>query len=169
LIQRFGSALNLNVHFHMLFLDGVYVERPDGSLRFRWVKAPISAELAGLTQTLVLRIGRYLERQGLLDRDAKNSYLAGDDLEAGPMEQLLGSWVMCIDARMSRAQDAQDRPPTASPSGRRSAAMCVHCGRCRPVMSPSMTGSARLPRSPCTPVWQRRRIKVESSSGRVGI
>ena len=24
LIQRFGGALNLNVHFHMLFLDGVY-------------------------------------------------------------------------------------------------------------------------------------------------
>lgn len=30
LIQRFGSALNLNIHFHMLFLDGVYVDRPDG-------------------------------------------------------------------------------------------------------------------------------------------
>ena len=26
LIQRFGGALNLNVHFHMLFLDGVYVD-----------------------------------------------------------------------------------------------------------------------------------------------
>jgi hypothetical protein len=26
LIQRFGSALNLNLHFHMLFLDGVYVD-----------------------------------------------------------------------------------------------------------------------------------------------
>jgi len=24
LIQRFGSAINLNIHFHMLFLDGVY-------------------------------------------------------------------------------------------------------------------------------------------------
>jgi len=24
LIQRFGSALNLNVHFHTLWLDGVY-------------------------------------------------------------------------------------------------------------------------------------------------
>jgi len=24
LIQRFGSALNLNIHFHMLFLDSVY-------------------------------------------------------------------------------------------------------------------------------------------------
>ncbi len=40
LIQRFGSALNLNVHFHMLFLDGVYVEQSHGSARFRWVKAP---------------------------------------------------------------------------------------------------------------------------------
>ena len=24
LIQRFGSAINRNVHFHMLFLDGAY-------------------------------------------------------------------------------------------------------------------------------------------------
>lgn len=77
LIQRFGSALNLNVHFHMLFLDGVYIEHPDGSLRFRWVKAPTSAELARLTQALALRIGRYLERQGLLERGTENSYLAG--------------------------------------------------------------------------------------------
>ncbi len=35
LIQQFGSALNLNIHFHMLFLDGVYVDRLDGSARFR--------------------------------------------------------------------------------------------------------------------------------------
>jgi hypothetical protein len=110
LIQRFGSALNLNVHFHMLFLDGVYIERPDGSLFFRWVKAPSGAELTRLTQTLARRIGRHLERQGLLERDAENSYLAGDGLETGPMEQLLGSSMMCMDARMSRAQDAQERP-----------------------------------------------------------
>jgi hypothetical protein len=75
----------------MLLLDGVYLERPDGSLRLRWVKAPTSAELSHLTQALALRIGRYLERQGLLERDAENSYLAGDALEAGPMEQLVGS------------------------------------------------------------------------------
>ena len=30
LIQRFGSALNRNIHFHMLFLDGVYIDQPDG-------------------------------------------------------------------------------------------------------------------------------------------
>ncbi len=30
LIQRFGAALNLNIHFHMLFLDGVYVDAASG-------------------------------------------------------------------------------------------------------------------------------------------
>ena len=38
LIQRFGSALNLNIHFHMLFLDGVYVNHPNGIGRFRWAQ-----------------------------------------------------------------------------------------------------------------------------------
>ena len=66
LIQRFGSALNLNIHFHMLFLDGVYVGEADSSARFRWVKAPTSAELTQLTHAIAHRLARYLERQGLL-------------------------------------------------------------------------------------------------------
>ena len=63
--QRFGSALNLNLHLtcmdalmprahgcaeaaHMLFLDGVYVDGANGSsTRFRWVKAPPHASLFG--------------------------------------------------------------------------------------------------------------------------
>jgi hypothetical protein len=90
LIQCFGGALNLKIHFHMLFLDGVYVERPDGSVRFRCVKAPSGAELTQLAHTIAQRVGRFLERQGLLERDAENSYLAGEAVEAGPMDQLLG-------------------------------------------------------------------------------
>jgi hypothetical protein len=44
LIQRFSSALNL--HFHMTFWDGVYVDGATGSSpRFRLVKAPTGAEL----------------------------------------------------------------------------------------------------------------------------
>jgi hypothetical protein len=33
-IQRFDSALRLNVHFHSLFLDGVFVRDDDGALEF---------------------------------------------------------------------------------------------------------------------------------------
>ena len=153
LTARYSVWLSLNVHFHMLFLDGVYVERPDGSLRFRWVKAPTSAELARLTQVFAHRIGRYLERQGLLERDAENSYLAGEDLEAGPMEQILGSSItyrIAVGPQRGRKVFTLQR-------------------RCRRVTRPSMTGSGRSPDSLCTPVSRRGRINARSSSGCVGI
>jgi hypothetical protein len=68
----------LNIHFHMLFLDGVYVECPDGSLRFRWVKAPTSEEIT--------KLGR--ATHGAV---AEHSYLTADGFETGPMDQILGS------------------------------------------------------------------------------
>jgi len=41
LVQRFGSALNSNIHLGMLFLDGVYFDGANrSSIRFRCVKAP---------------------------------------------------------------------------------------------------------------------------------
>ena len=91
LIQRFGSALNLNIHFHMLFLDGVFTEQANGSLRFHPTKAPTAAKLSELAHTLAFRIGRYLERQGLQERDTENSYLVGDEIDAGPLAQLQGA------------------------------------------------------------------------------
>jgi hypothetical protein len=91
LIQRFGSALNLNVHYHILFLDGVYVDGPHGLARFCWVKVPTTEELTQLAHTIAYRVGRFLERQGLLERDAENSYLASDAVDDDPMTQLLGS------------------------------------------------------------------------------
>jgi hypothetical protein len=47
---------------HMLFLDGVYVERCDGSLRFRWVKVQTRAELTRLAQSIAQCIWCFLER-----------------------------------------------------------------------------------------------------------
>ena len=97
LIQRFGSALNLNIHFHMLFLDGVYTRgaqrRP---MRFQRIKAPNRVELTRLTHTIAHRVGRYLERQGLIDHDAGNIFLSQEAVDASdedPTNQLLGSSV----------------------------------------------------------------------------
>lgn len=52
LTQRFGSVLNLHLHVHMLFLDGVYTERTDGAVALRWVKAPTSGKLTELAQRI---------------------------------------------------------------------------------------------------------------------
>ena len=73
LIQRFGSALNLNLHFHLLFLDGVYAEDADGKQRFHRVKAPSHCDLNTLVHTLSHHIARCLEKRGLLERDAENT------------------------------------------------------------------------------------------------
>lgn len=94
LIQRFGSALNLNVHLHMLFLDGVYVIGSDAAVAptFCRVHAPTAAQLQRLLERISQRIGRYLERQGLLVRDSENDYLQLDGLddEVSCMDTLRG-------------------------------------------------------------------------------
>ena len=85
----------MNIHYHMLFLDGVYIDSADKSqLRFRWVKAPTSDELTHVTHTIAHRVARYLERQGLLERDAGHAYLTANGVDEdpeSPMNQLLGS------------------------------------------------------------------------------
>ncbi|NNL05977.1 MAG: IS91 family transposase, partial [Xanthomonadales bacterium] len=68
LIQRFGSALNLNVHLHMLFLDGAYTFHGTRAI-FHRARRPTSEELNHLLDTLSRRIVRVLERRGLLIAD----------------------------------------------------------------------------------------------------
>ncbi|MBL4580186.1 MAG: transposase zinc-binding domain-containing protein [Gammaproteobacteria bacterium] len=88
LIQRFGSALNLNIHFHMLFLDGVYVDDGAGHFAFHTNKAPTSEQLTELLHTISQRIAGFLERRGLLQRDEDNSTLTLDELDEDPMQEL---------------------------------------------------------------------------------
>ena len=88
LIQRFGSAPNLNIHFHMLFLDGAYDfkrRRPT----FHRAPRPTRAELTKLLRTIGQRVARLLERPGPLVRDADSDHL---DFEPGEaFDQLVGA------------------------------------------------------------------------------
>ena len=63
-IQRFGSALNLNVHFHSLFADGVFYKTDSGSYEFQRLPAPTHEELGFLAtkiQDKVLKLTKKLE------------------------------------------------------------------------------------------------------------
>ena len=72
LIQRFGSALNANVHFHMVVLEGVYTK--DGETpRFQEVSAPSSTEMQRLLGPIVAQVLRCLEHDGLLIADQGRS------------------------------------------------------------------------------------------------
>lgn len=71
-IQRFGSALNLNIHLHMLFLEGV-ITKERGEPKFKRVKGPSHADIETLVNTISRRIAQYLEKIGLIQRDMDNS------------------------------------------------------------------------------------------------
>ena len=72
-------------------LDGVYRREGEGKLRFVPLPAPSSEELQGLVQRIAERIGRSLERAGLITRDIENAYLAFDPAEEAPINSLLGA------------------------------------------------------------------------------
>jgi ribosomal protein S27E len=75
LIQRFGSALNLNIHFHMLFVEGTISENPWGGTNFTRIKAPPHENMVTLVHIISQRIARYLEKVGLVVCDMENSFL----------------------------------------------------------------------------------------------
>jgi Putative transposase len=64
-IQRTDSALRLNVHVHVLALDGVYVrERADGPLTFHALPTPSAAQVADVARRTAERLGRAFKAQG---------------------------------------------------------------------------------------------------------
>ena len=74
LIQRFGSALNLNVRLHMIILDGVYTQESTGP-RYHQVKAPDQQHLEKLLNRITARVMRRLVKDGLLIQDQDQPWL----------------------------------------------------------------------------------------------
>ena len=66
ILQRFGGAVNLNVHVHALVLDGVFVAAGE-RLRFWPLPALTDADVGDVLATVVPRLRRLLARRGLTD------------------------------------------------------------------------------------------------------
>lgn len=68
LIQRSGSALNLNIHFHVLFIDGGFEISDNGRVFYR-APDPDDKEVNELTKTISFRVIKYLRKKGYLSQD----------------------------------------------------------------------------------------------------
>ena len=66
-VQRFGSSLNLNVHFHVMVLDGVFTRDDQGRVLFHHAPAPTRRELDDVVRRVQRRVRAWLERKGLVD------------------------------------------------------------------------------------------------------
>jgi hypothetical protein len=69
-LQRFGGSLNLNLHYHLVFLEGVFVDRAAQGLKPRFLPAapPTDADIATALQKISQRVIRELRKRGISKR-----------------------------------------------------------------------------------------------------
>ena len=70
MIQRFGGALNLNIHFHILSLDGAFQipDDPEKIPEFIETDRPKNEEILKIIKTFQLRMLKLLQRRGLVQK-----------------------------------------------------------------------------------------------------
>jgi len=87
-VQRFGSSLNLNVHFHVIAMDGVYAEQPDGSMVFHPLPAPSDEDIARMARAVCRKVTRHL---GPLAGEDKDQQLTLDHLTNASVQGLVAT------------------------------------------------------------------------------
>lgn len=95
-VQRFGSALNLNVHFHCVVADGIWV-RQEGSVQL--------LPLPGLTDEDVTRVLRCLERR---IRALLKPKLDALEEDARPPDSLAASQAESVSALRGKPPDRSE-------------------------------------------------------------
>jgi len=141
-VQRFGDALNLNVHFHTLVLDGVYAEDGQGRIRFHRAPPPSDAEMARVAGRIHCRVARLMERRGLgpqADPEEADALLRDQPLLA----ELYGASVtgrVAVGpragrrlAKLSDEVDAEDLAALSGPCCAAIAGFSVHANVCIPA------------------------------------
>lgn len=82
MIQRFGSALNLNLHFHTLVPDGAFHEDADGQMLFHPLGPPTRSDLSRLLRKIVPRLLRKLGAEDLPEQAERMAALC-QSLQSG--------------------------------------------------------------------------------------
>ena len=64
-VQRFGSALNCNPHFHALVLDGVYAPKDSGEPEFFPLRAPDTSDVLKVVESVARGVSSLMKRRGM--------------------------------------------------------------------------------------------------------
>ncbi|MBX3252078.1 MAG: transposase [Myxococcales bacterium] len=123
-IQRSDSALRLNVHFHTLALDGVYVRDAQGALVFHALPPPSGDEVAEVAAWTTPRFswcssGMAARSKAPVTRATRSSTSSPCSRLVTPRPQgTCSSWVRCPARRPASSSTpcaSSPRPPEPSP------------------------------------------------------
>jgi hypothetical protein len=93
-VQRFGGLVNLNVHFHLVVPDGVFVDDGDG-LAFAMLPVPTSADVLAILDRIVRRVARRLAEEAKEDDDEATA----PDVLAQVQTEAAATWRAPADGR----------------------------------------------------------------------
>jgi hypothetical protein len=107
-IQRFGSAINLNLHFHRIFLEGVYLDRTAQGRKPRFFKGepPTDADIAAVVQTISQRVIRKLRHLGYLEASVEEPVPTGYDPLVDQAPELARTLVASVQQRIAFGERA---------------------------------------------------------------
>src|SRR5439155_3572920 len=174
-LQRAGGALNMNVHFHTLVLDGVFTEAPGGALTFHPAPAPSDAEVAASLATIRHRVQRLLVRHGLEPADEATGPADRFADESPVLAGIVGASVQGrvalgqrAGARVRRLGDARDTPTVMSRGLRQAHLEGFDLHANVWVSANDRAGLERLCRYILRPPFAQERLRLRSD-GRVAL
>jgi hypothetical protein len=119
--QRFGSSLNVNIHYHAAVPDGVFVlDEQHDRATFHPLAPPDPVDLDTLALNVDLRATRWLERHHLLERPNEVDSFSQLEPERTPLEACLEGSLGIGELTTLRAgqavQEDEQPPPMPRPS-----------------------------------------------------
>jgi len=126
LIQRFGSAANLNIHLHCLVLDGAYRIGSDGVPEFVEVPAPTDEALQTVLHKIITRTMKLLTRRGVLVEEEGSTYVADNDAESDEARTLRPLQAAACTYRIAFGPRAGQKVPTVQGAMPREADLKQH-------------------------------------------
>ena len=129
LIQRFGSAANLNIPLHCLYLDGVYDITEDVPV-FHPVRSPSAEQVQTLLNKIIQRIMRLLIRTGHSVEEHETLFMAENTAETNtalaPLQAAACTYRIALGPRAGRkVVTLQTVPSSAAPNTPNTAQRCA--------------------------------------------
>jgi hypothetical protein len=110
-VQRFGGSINVNLHYHLVFLEGVFVDRTAQGRKPRFLHAvpPTDAEIAAVLHTISQRVIRALRTLGYLEADTEDVVPTGYDPASDEDPELARTMAVSVQQRIAFGERAGQR------------------------------------------------------------
>jgi hypothetical protein len=107
-LQRFGGTLQLNLHYHVIVIEGVFLDRTDQGLKPRFLKSepPSDADVAHVVQKISRQIIRTLRRLGYLEAGMEVPVATGYDPLLDSAPELARTMAASVEQRIAFGERA---------------------------------------------------------------